>query len=129
MGEAENRKIAEEYAAAFESGDVARMTALFDANTADDFVQEWPQSGERIRGKDNARAINENYPGMPKATLRSIKGSGDLWVMEVTLDYGQGPVHGVTIVEIRDGKIAKETDYFAEPFEAPAWRKQWVEQM
>jgi hypothetical protein len=129
MGEAENRAAAEELAAAFGSGDPDRMRALFDRYIPDDYVQEWPQSGERIRGKDNARAILENYPGMPKGELKGIRGSGDLWVLEATLDYGQGPVHMVSVAEMRDGMIAKQTDYFAEPFEAPAWRKQWVEQM
>jgi len=125
----QNRKMAEEFASAFESGDKERMMAVFDAQVADDFVQEWPQSGERIRGKENARAINQNYPGMPTAKVRSIKGSGNLWVFEADLDYGQGPVHMVTIAEVENGKVVRQTDYFAEPFEAPEWRSKWVERM
>lgn len=99
---------------------------------ADDVVQEWPQSGERIRGRDNARAINDNYPQMtgstPKLTLRSISGEGAHWVVEGTIDYGDGtPVSYVSVTELRDGKIARVTEYFGNPFEAPAWREKWVE--
>jgi hypothetical protein len=34
-----------------------------------------------------------------------------------------------SIIEFRDGKIVKQTDYFGSPFEAPAWRAQWIERM
>jgi limonene-1,2-epoxide hydrolase len=95
----------------------------------DSAVQEWPQSGERIVGKANIMAINENYPGMPKATARRIQGAGDLWISEVTLDYSGDRYESVSIFEIKDGKIVKETDYFAAPFEAPEWRAQWVQKM
>jgi len=95
----------------------------------DDYVQEWPQSGERIVGKDNAFAVNKNFPGgLPKMTFRRVLTGGELVVMEVLLDYPDGSVfNGVSIMEIRDGKITKETDYFAQPFQAPQWRAQWGE--
>lgn len=128
MGEQENRQAVEYFAKTLESGDMEAMKAMFDEYTADDFVQEWPQSGERLR-KDGARAVNENYPGMPSFQIKDVRGSGDLWVLQGTLDYGQGPVHGVSIFELRDGKVVKQTDYFADPFEAPEWRAQWVEKM
>jgi hypothetical protein len=96
----------------------------------DDYVMEMPQSGERIRGRDSMRAMQEAFPNPPAAVLRRIVGSGDVWVMELTSDYGDGTVYLVTdIVEFRDGKIAKETRYYAQPFEAPAWRAQWTERM
>jgi hypothetical protein len=96
----------------------------------DDYVMEMPQSGERVRGRDNMRAMQEAFPNPPDAELRRIVGSGDVWVMELTSDYGDGDVYVVTdIVEFRDGKIAKETRYYAQPFEAPAWRAQWTERM
>jgi ketosteroid isomerase-like protein len=94
---------------------------------ADDCVQEWPQSGERIRGKANIMAVNENYPGLPNPTLRRAVAGDDLLVTEVQLDYGGKVYHAVSIFEIQDGKIVRETDYFAEPFEAPGWRAQWAE--
>jgi ketosteroid isomerase-like protein len=95
----------------------------------DDFVQEWPQSGERIRGRDNSMAINQNYPGFPTQTVGRIMASGDLVTSEVTLDYGGQIYNGVSILEFRDGKVVKETDYFAQPFDAPRWRAQWVERI
>jgi hypothetical protein len=95
----------------------------------DDAIQEWPQTGERIVGRANNMAINETYPGLPKATIRRLTGSGDVWISEVSLDYGGDRYDAINIFEIKDGKIARETDYFAAPFEAPEWRAQWVEKM
>lgn len=97
----------------------------------DDYVQEWPQSGERIVGRDSALEINKNFPGgLPQMEFRRILADGDLATVEVSLTYADGSVYqGVSILEVRDGKVAKETDYFAEPFEAPEWRAQWVERL
>ena len=97
----------------------------------EDFVQEWPQSGERIVGRDNAIAINQNYPGgLPTMKFRRTVAAGHLAVLEVELTYADGSRYfGVSVVELRDGKIARETDYFAQPFSAPQWRAQWVEKM
>ena len=53
----------------------------------DDYVEEYPQSGERIRGKDNARTIYENYPGIPNLIDYSYRLDGDLAVVEMILDY------------------------------------------
>ena len=59
-----------------------------------------------------------------------MRGSGDLWVTEVIVTYdGAKPTHAVNIMEFRDGKVARETIYFGEPWEPPAWRAQWVEPM
>ena len=93
-----------------------------------------PQSGERIRGRDNVKAINDNYPEMtgstPKLTLRRVSGEGSHWVAEGTIDYGDGtPVSYVGVTELRDGRIAAVTEYFGNPFEAPAWRAPWVERI
>jgi limonene-1,2-epoxide hydrolase len=96
---------------------------------AEDAVQEWPQSGERIVGRANIMAINESYPGQPEVTIRRINGSGDLWVTETTLDYGGDRYECVSIVELSNGKVVRETDYFGAPFEAPAWRAQWTERI
>jgi hypothetical protein len=96
-----------------------------------DFVQEWPQSGERIVGRDNAMAINRHYPGgLPSMKFRRTVAGGPLAVLEVELTYADGSRYlGVSVIELRDGKIARETDYFAQPFPAPQWRAQWVEKM
>lgn len=94
----------------------------------DDYVQEWPQSGERIEGADDALAVDRNFPGgLPSMRFRRSVVSGDLVVLEVELQYADGSVYqGVSIMELRDGKVLTETDYFAQPFDPPQWRAQWV---
>ncbi len=134
MGEHENRQIIERFMGAINSGDFMAIAAMADDVYAPDVVQEWPQSGERISGLANLKGVNDNYPAMtgtqPKATVRRVIGAGDVWIAESTIDYGNGvPVSWVAMLEFRDGKIVKETDYFADPFEAPAWRAQWVQKM
>ena len=119
----------------YSSGDMEGLMGLMSEMAAPDMVQEWPQSGERIRGRDNIAAVNQNYEGAtgtaPKMTLRRILKPGSAWVAEATIDYGDGtPVSMVSIIETNaEGKIVKETDYFANPFPAPEWRKKWVEQV
>jgi predicted SnoaL-like aldol condensation-catalyzing enzyme len=115
---------------------VWRALAAGDWETAsrylhDDFVQEWPQSGERIVGRDNAIAINQYFPGgLPTMRFRRSLAGGDLAVLEVELTYADGSRYlGVSVIELRVGKAVKETDYFAQPFPAPEWRAQWVERM
>jgi ketosteroid isomerase-like protein len=95
----------------------------------DDYAEEYPQSGERIRGKDNARAVYERYPSMPDLIDYSYKLEGDLAVIEMILDYDGQRMNVCEIVEFEDGKIKRGRGYFAEPFEAPEWRAQWVERI
>jgi ketosteroid isomerase-like protein len=125
MGEQENRDAAQAFWAAVEAGDWAAAADRLHP----DFVQEWPQSRERIVGPDNALAINRNFPGgMPAMTMRRTMAGGDLVTVEVDLAYADGSRYqGVSVLEFRDGKIVKETDYFAQPFDPPQWRSQWVE--
>jgi hypothetical protein len=130
-----NAEMKAKISALYESGDAEAASRAQYEMAADDYVQEWPQSGERIRGRDNALAINTNYPSMPgghtpHASLRRVLEPGEAWVIEGTIDYGDGvPVSSVSIVEMRDGKVVRQTDYFANPFPAPEWRRQWVERM
>lgn len=129
-----NRQAMERLKSLFEAGDFQAMINAEYELAADDFVEEWPQSGERIRGRDNARAINENYPAStgstPSFSVRRLTGEGSTWVAEGTIDYGDGtPVSYVGIVELRDGRVARITEYFANPFPAPEWRAKWVERM
>jgi ketosteroid isomerase-like protein len=125
VSEQQNRDALARYFEAFERRDLDAFAELFH----DDYVEEYPQSGERIRGKQNARAVNENYPGLPSLINRSYNISGDLGVMEMTLEYDGDRVHACEIVEFEEGKIKRARTYFAEPFEAPQWRAQWVERM
>jgi len=111
---------------ALQRGDADKIAALL----ADDFIQDWPQSGERVRGREACVRIYTNYPGGgPAVTLKRILGSGDVWVVEANADYSGKPVQMVAILEFRNDALVHETDYFADPFEAPAWRMQWVEQI
>ena len=124
-------------AAAFEevlkTGDFGRLAELVKEFATDDFIEEWPQSGERL-SKAASMRMADAYPEMsgtsPKFTYKRMLGRGDTFVIEGTIDYGDGiPVSYVGIGEARDGKIAKMTEYFANPFEAPAWRADFVEKM
>lgn len=122
-----------------------------------DFVEDWPQSGERIVGLENKRAILENYPGgLPEAgvgtrriigtqertevpasygptpfiTIVRLVGGGDTFTFEGAARYATGELtHVVATVEIRDGKVWRATTYFAPPFEPPEWRAQWVQRI
>jgi hypothetical protein len=119
----------------YTSGDLQRLSRELPELASDDMTQDWPQSGERIRGRENVIAVAEHYEGAtgtaPSMTLRRILKPGKAWVVEGTIDYGDGtPVSYVSILETDDtGKLTRQTDYFANPFEAPEWRRQWVEQM
>jgi ketosteroid isomerase-like protein len=93
----------------------------------DDVLVEYPQSGERIRGRHNIQALRGHHPAKLSFAIRRILGIGDLWITEYVLSYNGQPTQTVSIMEFRDGKVAHETQYFADPFEAPAWRSQWVE--
>jgi ketosteroid isomerase-like protein len=102
-------------------------TSVMDEVFHDDAVMEWPASRERVVGAANRRAVYAHMPVLPKVTNRHLFGTGDFWVAEATLTYGDKPFAAVLIFQLRDGKIAKETGYWAEPFEAPDWRSAWVE--
>lgn len=145
MAEPHGREIVERFVRAMEAADFDAQEALL----ADDAVQEMPQSGERIVGKANWMAVTRNYPGgvgrvdpgssrlvgaedqwvvTPTLTVLRIEGSGDIYTYTGTVQYATGDTwHMVTIVELRDAKIAKVTAWYAPPFEAPAWRAPWVE--
>ncbi|MDB6108736.1 MAG: hypothetical protein JWR69_486 [Pedosphaera sp.] len=95
----------------------------------DDVTCDYPQSGERIHGRRNLQALRGHHPAKPAGfEVLRLLGCGALWVTEYIITYTDGPVYTVSIMEFRGGKVAHETQYFAEPFEAPAWRAQWVEQ-
>ncbi|MGH9757594.1 MAG: nuclear transport factor 2 family protein [Candidatus Acidiferrales bacterium] len=95
----------------------------------EDAVLEYPQSGERTRGRRNIQNQRASQPSKKRFTVRRIIGSGDLWVSELILTYDGKPSHTVSIMEFRGDKVARETQYFADPFVAPAWRAQLVERM
>ena len=93
----------------------------------DDAVLEYPQSGERIRGRRNIQASRFAQPNKKRFAVRRMIGSGDLWVTEFVLTYDGLPSYTVSIMEFRDGKVARETQYFGDPFQPGPSRSQWVE--
>jgi hypothetical protein len=110
-----------------------RASAAGDANAEHDIydadaICDYPQSGERILGRKNLQALRTHHPDKPSGfQVRRIFGSGDLWVTEYTINYLSRATHTVSIMEFRDAKVVHETQYFADPFQAPAWRSQWVQ--
>lgn len=136
----DNRSVVERYVAALPA-DLDRLTSL----QHPDFVEDWPQSGERIRGSQNFRAIQQHYPDTTSETRRlvgtedrwalaptftplRIVGGGDTFTALMQASYPDGgDYHVISILEVRDGLIAKVTTFFAAEFEAPDWRAGWVE--
>jgi hypothetical protein len=95
----------------------------------DHAVLEYPQSGERIRGRPGIQASRMAQPNKKRFTVRRILGGGDLWISEFTLTYDERPAYVVSIMEFEGGKVIRETQYFGEPFEPGPSRAQWVERM
>lgn len=138
-----NDEVVHAYVEAIRSNDLAAQARLRHA----DWSVTYPQSGERVRGHANMAAIMEHYPGgaprveqtsvvgsedhyvvTPMMTIERVIGSGDLWWGDGLAHYPDGSTwHVVVLLELRDGTVFRETNYFAEPFEAPAWRAPWVE--
>lgn len=145
MPERTNEEVVRGYLAGMEAKDLDQVSAL----RHPDYVAEWPQSGERIRGRANMRAIDENYPGglgelepghvvgtedrwvvTPSYTVQKIVGGGDNWWADMKVTYGNGSTwFMLSLFELRAGSVFRETSYFCEPFDAPDWRAPWVERI
>ena len=140
-----NEEVVRAYARAHETDDGAAMGGLRDP----DWIAEMPQSGERIRGHVNDRAIAAAWPGgrpgarvkrivgtedhwvtTPAWTIERVAGSGDTWFVEADAIYPDGSEwSAVLMIELRNGKVLRERWHFGQPFEAPSWRAQYVERM
>jgi hypothetical protein len=145
MAEASNQEVVHRYFDAHRAHDYDAVAAL----RHPDWMEEGPQSGERVRGNANDRAIMANWPGgLPEAgevrlvgsedrwvvtpglTVQRIVGSGDAWWGDGTATYPDGSRwFAAAMIELRGGLIYRETWYFAPPLEPPAWRAQWVERI
>jgi len=125
VSEQQNRDALERFLLLFERGDLDAATDFLH----DDYVEEYPQSGERIRGKQNWLSIVKTYPSLPKMINYTIEVSGELCVLEAILEYDSNRVYVCEIFEVQDGTLKRAREYFGEPFEAPEWRAQWVERM
>jgi hypothetical protein len=114
-----------------------RHWAASDANEFDaeheiyheDAALDYPQSGERIRGRHNIQESRYVQPNKKRFTVRRIIGGGDIWVTEFVLSYDGAPSYVVSIMEFRGEKVVKETQYFADPFEPGPSRAHLVERM
>ncbi|MGC2422727.1 MAG: nuclear transport factor 2 family protein [Candidatus Acidiferrales bacterium] len=95
----------------------------------EDAVLEYPQSGERTRGRSNIQNQRASQPSKKRFSIRRIIGSGELWVTEFILTYDGKPSYTVSIMEFRGNKVARETQYFADPFVASPTRAPYVERM
>ena len=146
MTDLTNREIVERFIESLSAPDVG----VADQYLAEDLIEDYPQSGERIRGRANRKAVFDNYPGRaqhefgqgkvrtivgddrwvmtPAMSLLRINGSGERFTSTGLITYPNGDTwHIIQLIELREGKIARLTTYFAAPFEAPAWRAKWVE--
>jgi hypothetical protein len=124
MDEATARGLIRDHFAAAGRDEVAASTIY-----AEDALLEFPQGGERIRGKARILAFRTAFPAALEFELLRTFGTGDLWVNEYTIRYDGNPNHSVSIMEFRDGLVARETIYISESWEPPAWRAEWVEPM
>lgn len=145
MSEPSNDDIIRRYLAAHKAHDFEEISRL----RHPDWLTEWPQTGERVRGDANERAIMEHWPqGMPTGgdlrivgsedrwvmtpayTFVQIVGSGDSWWFDGTASYPDGSTwYLIGLCELRDQKLFRETWYFAPPLPAPEWRARWIESM
>jgi limonene-1,2-epoxide hydrolase len=146
MAELTNREIVERFVEAMNVGDLDRASQYL----ANDFLEVYPQSGERIHGPANRRAVIENYPGRadrdfvpgkpgaliggdqwvltPTMSLVRLNGSGERFTATGRITYPNGESWFlVQLFEVRNGKIAKITTYFAPPFEPAPYRAKVVE--
>lgn len=143
-----NRRTVDRWFRAFNARNFDELRSILAEAADPNVIQEWPQSGERIRGTANILAILENYPGLPEARVDAVRGAEDKWVMtpswtpmritgsgdhytiEGRVAYPNGEVLNVIdLIDFRNGKVIKLTEYFAAPFPAPEWRARWVERI
>jgi hypothetical protein len=125
MRDDEVRAALQRHWAASDANDVAAEYDIYEEQA----VLEYPQSGERIRGRARIQASRMAQPNQKRFTLRHILGAERLWISELVLTYDAQPVYVVSIMEFEDAKVVRETQYFGEPFEPGPSRAQWVEPM
>lgn len=125
MESLENRHLVEQFWAAMQANDwQAAGTFLHD-----DYVLEWPQSNEIIRGRSNFIAVNQHYPAAGRwrfGVNRTVADAATV-VTDVSVTDGEQTGRAITFSEIRDGLIVRQTEYWPDPFGAPTWRAKWVE--
>jgi ketosteroid isomerase-like protein len=113
----------EQHWVASEDGDVDTEHAIY----AEDAILDYPQSGERFRGRSQIQAQRGGHPADRHFKVLRIRGGGDLWVNEVVITYDGVPTYAVSVMEFTGDSVTHETQYFADPFQAPAWRAELAE--
>ncbi len=125
MEDPEIREALNQHWAASDAGDFATEHDIYH----DDALLDYPQSRERIRGRNNIQITRTLQPNKKRFSVHRIMGRGELWITELVMTYDAKPFYTVSIMEFSGTKVAHETQYFADPFEAAEWRKKWVESM
>lgn len=126
MDDQQKKRVVERHWEASAAGDQNAEHEIY----CDEVICDYPQSAERIRGRRNLQAVRSSHPGKPRGfKVARMLGCGDLWLTEYEITYEGATVYTVSIMEFRDGKVCRETQYFAPPFIAPGWRKQLVERI
>ncbi|GHO48431.1 nuclear transport factor 2 family protein [Ktedonospora formicarum] len=95
----------------------------------DDFICEWPQSKERIRGRDNFIALCKHYPGQWRVASLKVTAASEQVISEVMMQYQEQRIYAVSFFEFRADQIVRQWEYWADTYPAPEWRAQWVEAM
>ena len=125
MRDQQIRAALDQHWAASDANDFETEHRIYD----EDAVLEYPQSGERIRGRRNIQITRSIQPNKKRFTIHRILGSGDLWVTEFILSYDGRPSYTVSIMEFSGDQVVRETQYFADSFEPSPARAQYVERM
>jgi hypothetical protein len=123
--DAQTRARIEQHWKASEDGDIDTEHAIYAA----DGILDYPQSGERFRGRSKIQAQRGGHPAERHFTVLRIRGSGELWVSEVVITYDGAPTYSVSLMEFTGDSVTHETQYFADPFPAPASRAALAEQI
>ena len=123
----ESKQVVEQFWAAMQTNDFRRVGQLLH----DDYLLEWPQSAERIRGRANFIGVNENYPahGRWEFTVNQVVAEGDRVVSDVIVTDGVVKGRVITFSTVREGRILHQTEFWPDPYEAPEWRAQWIERL
>ena len=116
--DARTRARLEQHWEASDRGDRDTEHAIY----ADEAILDYPQSGERFRGRSKIQAQRGGHPAERHLTILRIRGGGDLWVSECVITYDGVPTYSVSVMEFADDLVTHEPQYFADPFQAPAWR-------
>jgi hypothetical protein len=115
----------EQHWQASDQGDTETENAIYAANA----ILDYPQSGERFRGRPNIQAQRSGHPAVRHFTVLRIRGGGDLWVSEVVITYDGAPSYSVSVMEFAGDLVTHETQYFADPFPAPSFRAALAERI